>query len=146
MPTMKAPARSIFTAAGYTGIAILTPLYLNERGVLRGAYLSHPGFYYGFAGCALAWQFAFLTIARNPEKYRALMPAAILEKAAFVASTVALWWAGRTPPAEVAIAMGLAALDGMWGVLFGWSYLSLKDDEEAEEGAAAAKAAGKKAL
>ena len=35
--------------------------------------ITHPGFYYGFVGCALAWQVAFCFIATNPVRYRPLM-------------------------------------------------------------------------
>jgi hypothetical protein len=59
--------------------------------------ITHPEYYYGFVGIALVFQFVFLIIARNPVKYRALMPVSVLEKLSFVVPTVILYFQNRLP-------------------------------------------------
>jgi hypothetical protein len=78
-------ARRLFHIAGLYGLVVLLPQYLLE-GRLGRDYppaITHPEYFYGFIGVALAWQLVFLLIAHDPRRYRPLMPAAILEKAAF---------------------------------------------------------------
>jgi len=41
--------------------------------------ITHPGFYYGFVSVGLAWQVAFLVIARDPVRFRLMMIPAALE-------------------------------------------------------------------
>lgn len=55
-------ARWVFLVAGIYGLIVITPLYFME-GVLGGVTppaLTHPVFFYGFVGTALAWQVLFL--------------------------------------------------------------------------------------
>ena len=56
-------ARVVFWVAGIWGVVVITPLYfmLNLIGKQDPPTITHPGFYYGFVGCALAWQIAFLS-------------------------------------------------------------------------------------
>ena len=56
--------------------------------------ITHPEFFYGFLGVAVAWQAAFLVIARDPVRFRPLMVPAVLEKAAFALAIVPV--AGRS--------------------------------------------------
>ena len=42
--------------------------------------MSHPLFYYGFVGVALAWQVAFWLIARDPVRYRWFIVPGVIEK------------------------------------------------------------------
>jgi hypothetical protein len=53
--------------------------------------ITHPEHFYGFVGVALAWQFVFLLIGRDPARYRPLMPIAVLEKLAFGVPAVVLY-------------------------------------------------------
>jgi hypothetical protein len=76
--------------------------------------LIHPEYYYGFLGVAVAWQIAFLAIARDPVRLHPIMPAAVVEKWAFAASTFILFAAARAP-AHVAV---FAAIDLLLGALF----------------------------
>jgi hypothetical protein len=40
-----------------------------------------PGFFYGFVGCAWAWQVAFCFLATDPARYRPLMIPSVSERA-----------------------------------------------------------------
>ena len=115
-------ARYAFAAAGTIGALVLVPMYflLEKTGVDNPPPVTHPEFYYGFVGVALAFQIVFLIIATDPLKYRPLMLASIVEKFAFVIPTFYLYSQGR---AAGAILIG-AALDLMWGTLFIVSYIS----------------------
>lgn len=51
--------------------------------------ITHPEYYYGFVGVALAFQILFLIIARRPLQYRAAMIPSVIEKFSFgIAATV----------------------------------------------------------
>jgi hypothetical protein len=115
-------ARYVFAASGIIGILVLVPLYfmIEQTGIDNPPPVTHPEFYYGFIGVALAFQIVFLIIATDPVKYRPLMLAAIVEKFAFVIPTFYLYWQGRVTGSIV----GGAALDLMWGVLFTISYIA----------------------
>jgi hypothetical protein len=90
-------ARRVFTGAAVYGLLALLPQYFLEDRLNRDfpPAITHPEHFYGFVGIALAWQFAFLVIARDPVRYRALMPVAILEKLAFGGAAVVLFALGR---------------------------------------------------
>jgi len=109
-------ARRVFFWAGIYGIAVLAPLYVMEGWVGRRfpPPITHPEFYYGFAGLGIAWQFAFLVISRDVLWYRALMPVAMAEKFLFVLSSAALYLSGRMPADGLAGPFG----DLVLGVLF----------------------------
>jgi hypothetical protein len=53
-------AKIVFWGAGIWGVLVLTPLYFmyDLIGRQEPPPITHPGFYYGFAGVALAWQFS----------------------------------------------------------------------------------------
>jgi hypothetical protein len=90
-------ARRVFLVAGIYGILVLAPQYLIELGIgppIPGP-IAHPEFFYGFIGVALAWQFAFLLIARDVRRYRPLMLVGVLEKLAFGLAVPLLFAAGR---------------------------------------------------
>jgi hypothetical protein len=69
-------ARWIFAIAGIYGILVIAPLYFAEGPIAQNdpPAITHPEFFYGFVGVTLAWQLVFLSIARNPMRYRPLMP------------------------------------------------------------------------
>jgi len=52
--------------------------------------ITHPGFFYGFVGAALAWQIAFFFIATDPLRYRPLMIPSVLEKLSYSTAVVLL--------------------------------------------------------
>jgi len=108
-------ARRVFTGAAVYGIVALLPQYFLEDRIGRDfpPAITHPEHFYGFVGIALAWQFAFLVIARDPVRYRALMPVAVLEKLAFGGAAFVLFAQHRVAwpvPAVGAIDLVLATL------------------------------------
>lgn len=109
-------ARRVFAIAGVYGIIVLVPLFLGpERFAQRNPPpVTHPEFFYGFAGVALAWQVAFLIISRDPQRYRPLMIPCMLEKFIFGIATVALFIAGDTS----AQMCGAAVIDLVLGAFF----------------------------
>ena len=92
-------ARRAFRWAGIYGLIVLLPQYFMEGQIGRDfpPAITHPEHFYGFIGVALAWQFAFLTIARDPVRFRPLMLPAILEKLSFGIAAVVLFAMGRIP-------------------------------------------------
>jgi hypothetical protein len=114
-------ARYVFTAAGTIGILVLVPMYflIEKTGTDNPPPVTHPEFYYGFVGVALAFQIVFLIIATDPTKYRPLMLASMVEKFIFVIPTFYLYTQGRV----AGPILGGAALDLIWGILFIASYL-----------------------
>jgi hypothetical protein len=110
-------ARIIFFAAAVYGMAALVPgLLIETGGALAFTALPNPEYYYAFYGSALVWQFAFLLIAWDPVRYRALMPIAVLEKLAFFLPCLWLWQAGRLAQASGPFLGGM--IDGIWMLLF----------------------------
>jgi len=109
-------AKIIFYIAFIWGILVITPLYFlyDTIGRQDPPPITHPGFYYGFAGCALAWQFAFFVIARDPVRFRLIMLPSILEKFSFAASQTVLYLQHRLHPSD----LFLGAIDGLFGLLF----------------------------
>jgi hypothetical protein len=110
-------ARVVFTIAGIWGILIMTPLYFTLDAINR-AYpppITHPDLYYGFIDVTLAWQIAFLMIARNPVRYRTIMLAGVLEKGLYVTTMMALCLYGHLLPAQAALVI---VPDGTLGLLF----------------------------
>ena len=77
-------ARWTFLIAGIWGFLVLVPLYFLEKrtGFVHPPAITHPEYFYGFLGVALAWQVLFLVIARDPERFRSAMLPAMMEKAA----------------------------------------------------------------
>jgi hypothetical protein len=114
-------ARRTFLVAGIYGLLVLLPMYFLEGRIGRDSPppVTHPEFFYGFLGVAVAWQVAFLVIARDPVRFRPLMLPAVLEKASFGLPAIALWLGGRL--AARMLAAGL--IDLALGVLFVVAYL-----------------------
>jgi hypothetical protein len=123
-------ARYVFAIAGIYGLTVLAPMYfmLEQTGVDYPPAITHPEYYYGFTGVALAFQIVFLIIAFDPVRYRPMMLAAIVEKVPFVISTGILYAQGRVAGP---IIMG-AAIDLLLAVLFFISYLKTSSGEEME--------------
>src|SRR5947199_2470127 len=88
-------AKLIFAIAGIYGLIVLLPLFLVEPWLVPAP--SRPEDYYGFLGAASVFQLVYLTIARDPIRYRPLMPLATLAKLAYFVPVAVLWVQGRTP-------------------------------------------------
>src|SRR5690348_12856696 len=109
-------ARLTFLLSGIYGLLALLPLYFMEQQTGRDypPPITHPEYYYGFVGVAVAWQLAFLVMSRDPVRYRPLMPVAIVEKASFFIPVVLLFLQHRVST----FMLGAASIDGILGVLF----------------------------
>ena len=90
-------ARRVFFIAAVYGLVVLLPQYFLEARIGRDTPppITHPEYFYGFVGVAVAWQFAFLVISRDPSRYRPIMLAAIVEKASFGIAAIALFASDR---------------------------------------------------
>ena len=113
-------AKIVFWLAGIWGLLIITPLYFlfDIIGQKDPPPITHPGFFYGFVGCALAWQVAFCFIATDPARYRPLMIPSVLEKVTYSAAVVTLVLQGRMHPSD----MLFGATDALLGLLFVIAY------------------------
>jgi len=100
-------ARYSFLIAGIYGLLSLSPMYFLEAKNGRDfpPAITHPEFYYGFIGVALAWQVLFLVLSINPKRYRPMMIPAMLEKLSFAVPVIALFLQSR-----VAFLMVVAAV------------------------------------
>ena len=114
-------AKYLFYIAGVWGILVITPLYFifNEIPKKDPPPITHPLFYYGFAGVALAWQFVFLVIGSNPVRFRPLMLVGILEKLGYFLPALVLYSQHRVHIGDVYISCG----DAVLAVLFLIAYL-----------------------
>jgi len=99
-------AKTVFTVAGIWGLSILLPLYFTFDIVGREypPPITHPDLYYGFIGLAVAWQVAFLVVARDPVRFKPMIVPAIVEKFIFVISQSALFAQGRVQLGQLAVA------------------------------------------
>ena len=113
-------AKIVFWIAGIWGMLVITPLYFmfDLIGRKDPPPITHPGFFYGFVGLALAWQIAFVFIARDPVRYRPLMIPSIIEKVSFNAAVVILVLQGRMHSSDLIF----ADTDLLLGVLFAAAY------------------------
>ena len=117
-------AKTVFLVAGIYGLIVLLPMYFLEEQVGRDypPPITHPEYFYGFTGLAVAWQVLFLVLSRDPVRYRPMMLPSILEKAVFFVPAVLLYLQQRIPM----MTFGFAMLDAMLGVLFAIAYLKTK--------------------
>ena len=114
-------AKVVFWVAGIWGALVITPLYFifDLIGKKDPPAITHPGFYYGFVGLALAWQIAFLFIGREPVRLRPMMIPAMVEKFSFGIAVVVLVMQGRMHGSDLMF----AGTDLMLGVLFVAAYV-----------------------
>ena len=118
-------AQRVFTAAGVYGLLVLTPQYFIGPKLARESPtgMTRPELFYGFIGVALAWQFVFLRIGRQPQALRFLMPIAILEKLAFGLPVVVLYAQQRVDGSV----LGFGLIDLVLALLFAASWWKLRD-------------------
>ena len=109
-------AKVVFWVAGIWGVLVIMPLYFlfDLIGKNDPPAITHPGFYYGFVGCGLAWQIAFLIIGTNPVRLRPMMIPSVVEKFTFGVAVVTLVMQGRMHRTDLVF----AGTDLTLGVLF----------------------------
>ncbi len=114
-------ARIIFWIAAIWGVLVITPLYFMFDAIGRNdpPAITHPGFFYGFAGAALAWQIAFFVIARDPLRHRPLMIPSIFEKLSYSIAVMFLVAQRRMHATD----MVFAGVDFLLGILFAIAYI-----------------------
>ena len=97
----------VFLLAGLYGFLSLTPLYFlfDYIGRQEPPQITHPHFYYGFVGVALAFQFVFVVIAFDPARFRPLILISIFEKLSYMIPCAALYLSGRIPGSDAATAL-----------------------------------------
>jgi hypothetical protein len=117
-------AKIVYTIAGIYGLLVLAPMYftLGMMGRQMPPAITHPEFYYGFAGLAMVWQIAFLTIATDPGRFRPLMIVSVFEKAAWFITVGVLYLQGRTSARMLPVSIG----DGILGVFFLAAFLKTR--------------------
>jgi len=122
-------ARRVFRIAGIYGLIVLFPQYFMESKVGQDypPPITHPEYFYGFIGTALAFQILFLLISKDPVRYRAAMPIAILEKLVWGIPCVVLYMQHRI--ALVTLAFGL--VDFFLAVLFFAAYRASRNPSPA---------------
>ena len=110
----------LFRIAGIWGVVLLAPLYFifDLIGQQDPPPITHPAFYYGFVGVALAWQVAFFIIAGDPVRFRPIMIPSILEKIGYGGAVVILYGQGRMHSQD--LAFGVADL--LFAILFAIAY------------------------
>ena len=113
-------SRTVFLAAGIWGVLVVSPLYFVESIINKQQPppITHPEYYYGFAGVTLVWQILFFLIAKNPIKYRTIMLIAILEKLSYGLAVPLLFVAGRLP----SVVLLTSLPDLIWATLFAIAY------------------------
>jgi hypothetical protein len=119
-------AKIVFYVAAVWGVLILTPLYFMFHVIGRQdpPAITHPAFYYGFIGTGLAWQLAFIVIARDPVRFRMMMIPAVIEKFAYAATLITLYLQQRLHASDLVF----GGVDLLLGVLFVIAFLRTADD------------------
>jgi hypothetical protein len=118
-------ASVVFYGATIWGVLVLTPLYFLFHVISQQdpPPITHPGFYYGFVGTALAWQFGFFVIATNPPRFRTMMLPAVLEKLAYGVPAVVLVLQKRMRSQDLVF----GGADLLFAVLFVVAFMKTKD-------------------
>lgn len=117
-------ARLLFLIAGIYGVLVVTPLYFIFDLIGRNdpPAITHPAFFYGFAGVALSWQVAFFILATDPASYRAMIIPSSLEKFGYGGAVVVLFLQRRIQASD--LSFGIADL--IFGCLFLLAYYKLR--------------------
>lgn len=126
-------AKIVFWIAGTWGVLIITPLYFMFNVISRNdpPPITHPGFFYGFASAALAWQIAFFFIAKDPARHRPLMIPSMFEKFSYGTAVVVLVLQGRMHSSDLVF----GAVDLLLGFLFVLAYVKTQPTHHLAHGA-----------
>jgi hypothetical protein len=119
-------ARWILGIAAAYGFLVIAPLYFMEARIGHDdpPALTHPEYFYGFIGIALAWQVVFVLIAREPARYRPLMLVSVLEKLAWGVPAIVLFQQQRVSNTT----LGFGGVDLLLGALFVVAFFLTRPD------------------
>ena len=114
-------AKRVFLIAGIYGLAVVLPLYFLEEKTGRDypPAITHPEYYYGFAGVTAAWQVLYLLISTDPVRYRPVMLPPMLAKSSFVVAVTILFLQARVSSTM----LGASMIDLLLVILFFIAYL-----------------------
>lgn len=117
-------AKWVYRIAGIYGIFVIAPMFFMEEKIGRDTppAITHPEYFYGFAGVVLAFQLVFLLMSTDPLRYRPLMPITVVEKLAF-AIPIPILFAMHRVPANIFAA---SIIDAILGILFVVSFLKTR--------------------
>ena len=118
-------ARWTFGIASAYGVLTLVPMFFFEPLIAarNPPALTHPEFFYGFLGLALAFQLLFGAIAWQPKRLVAAIPAAVAEKYLYAIAVGVLILLHRVHDPTTA---GFAVVDTVLGTLFLLSFVRLR--------------------
>ena len=114
-------AKRVFLIAGIYGLIVVLPMYFLEDKTGRDypPAITHPEYYYAFAGVTATWQVLYLFISTNPIRYRPLMIPPMLAKTSFVVAVAILYLQHRAP----GVILGASMIDLALVILFIIAYL-----------------------
>lgn len=110
-------ARWTFRIAGILGLIALIPQYFLESKLAEDMppAITHPEFFYGFTGVAIAWQVAFIIISLDPVRYRLFMLPSMIEKFSYGGCILVLFLMDRVTAPQMLTA---GFFDTVLGILF----------------------------
>ncbi|MGD9723041.1 MAG: hypothetical protein AB7O59_17280 [Pirellulales bacterium] len=108
--------RRVFLLATLYGVLVVPPAYFLEPLVARldPPAISHPEYYYGFVGGALAWQVVYFIVVLDPLRFRPMILLSALAKLGLVATVAMLLATERGGLLLAAPVLG----DFVFGLLF----------------------------
>ncbi len=114
-----------FYSAGIYGLLVLIPMFFTEvqTGIDYPPEITHPEFYYGFIGTAVAWQLVFLLIGSDPVRFKKIILAAWVEKFSFAIAGWILLSQNRIP----APLFAGSQIDLILGISFTWAWFRIPD-------------------
>ncbi len=118
-------AKTVYLVAGVYGLLIVVPQYFleHQNSITFPPPINHPEYYYGFIGVTVAWQIAFLIISRDPERYRPLMLATVVEKYTYAFAVFVLYAQARITSQMI---VAPALIDLVLGTLFILAYVKVR--------------------
>lgn len=118
-------AKTVYLVAGVYGLLVMVPQYFleHQNSVNFPPPINHPEYYYGFIGVTVAWQVAFLIISRDPERYRPLIIATVIEKFTYVFAVLILYAQVRVTSLVIVF---FALIDLVLGTLFVLAYTKVR--------------------
>ena len=121
-----------YLVAGLYGLLVLVPQYFLEgkNGRDYPPAINHPEYYYGFIGVAVAWQIAFLTVSRNPARFRPIVIASVIEKYSYGIAVLILYFQSRV----AAAILSTGIVDLILGTLFAVAYVTLRQVDPNHQG------------